>query len=362
MEVAASKATDKAGVEVALALAIAIEEEKEKLNVVKMESSSSESESESDDDSGDETESEADIKPVGAPAPVLFESKDNSAKTTQGGHIKGESSSSSSDSDSDSDSSDDDEEEEEGDKSDVVKSDGKAATPLIESVIEVQVPEDGATDVPDIPKTVSKPVEPSTQVGGSDEQAVERSVTAFQLPSGDSSGDNDSDVEDVLKGTAPVNPVLDVASRDMPFTQEPSSYTQPADLGSPSDTSIIHCSADDHDNQSEDLAQLDKIQIDNGESIDSRSVAHSGQIEKIKSKTTHKESSVDVVPKVERKTLGDSDSDSSSSSDGDDSDEESSVNYQPAPKKPPLALMVRHHVYVCVSMYVFMYGRMYVCV
>ena len=335
MEVVTSKAADEA------------ETEEEKLEVENAESSS-----DSDDDSGDDTASEVERKPVGAPTPVLFQSKKSNANTTSGGQLEDGSSSSSSDSDSDSDDDEDD------DKVDIGKLHSSTA---IEPVVEVQDSVDGASNMRYVSTIASKLIESNEEAGGSDEKI--KSIKVLRSPGGDSCGDNDIDADDVLKFTTTVNPITDIATTDMPFTQELSSFDIQRDSESASDAdeSNMGSSADESDNLSEDLAHPDKISANDGEIRKIKNVAHSGQIEKKKTKLKNKES-VDTTPKVAMKAIGDSDSESSSSSDDDDSDEESSVDYLPAPKKPPLALMVRHHVCVRICMYVGMHLCMCICI
>lgn len=279
------------------------------------------------DDSGDDTESEAESKQISAPTPVLFESKLNNSKTSEGGQTEGGSSSSDSGSDSDGDNSDDEE------KDDVHG--------LIEDV----------GNVTDLHKIAPKLIKPQEGAGGSKTQV--KSINVSGLNGQDNSRHNDRDADDTLELTITGNPITDMTTAAMPFTQEPLSCNIQSDCDSASDNMNIGRTLDDINNRMTNIITSDKSLIDDHGSILSDGVAHSVQIEggKSKSKSKSIESSLDTTRNIKIKTLKTSDSDSSSSSGNDDSDDESSVDYQPAPKKPPLALMVRNDVCLCVSKY-----------
>ena len=309
--------------------------------------------SDSDDDSGDETESEVERKPLLASTPVLFESKKKTAKTVEGALVEKvlSGSGSSSDSDSDSDSSDDEVE----DNINTGKSDGSTATSLPTPAFKAPVQENAVTDTSNSPKIASKIIESNEEAGCTDGKPKE--VTIFESNSvglqGDDSSSN-SDADDVLKITTTVNPIAAMVATDMPFTQDLQFYDIQRDSESASDESVTDGFVDDNDNSTEDAATSTNILPNNNGSRSSKSIAHPDQVDKNKSKSGE-EVSVDAAPKVKKNASEDSDSDSSSSSGDDDSDDESSVDYQPAPKKPPLALMVRHYANVYVCIFVCMY-------
>lgn len=312
-ELVNSKGTDKAEVET-----------EGKREIQNAESLSSDSD---DDDSGDDTESEADLKQVSAPTPVLFESKINNSKTPEGGQTEG--GSSSSDSNSDGDSSDDDDEE---------SDDGKGLG-------------GGVGNVTDLHKIAPKVIKSQEETGGSNSKV--KSINIFGLSEQENSCHNDRDADDASKLTITGNPISNLTTTAMPFTQEPSSCSIKADCESTSDTTNIGRTLDDINNRMKDIATSDKSLTDDQGSILSDDVAHSVQTEGGKLKPIPKpksiESSVDTTRSIKIKNLKTSDSESSSSSGDDDSDDESSVDYQPVPKKPPLALMVRNDVCLCVN-------------
>jgi hypothetical protein len=314
--------------------------------------------SDSDDDSGDETESEVETKPPLASTPVLFESKKKAAKTVKGAVIEkvlsgGSSSSSDSNSDSDNDSSDDDVE----DNVDIGKSDGSTAISLPTPAVTVPVQEDAATDTSNSSKIASKIIELNEEDGGADGKSKE--VTIFEsnsvgLPGNDSSSNSDAD--DVLNATTVVNPIADTVAIDMPFTQDLQSYDIQRDSESASDESVGDGSVDDNDDSTEDHTKLANIPSGSNGSQNTKSITQpEKKIDDKKSKSSSKVIAVDAAPKVKKNASEDSDSDSSSSSCDDDSDDESSVEYQPAPKKPPLALMVRHNAKVYECIFICMY-------
>ena len=291
------------------------------------------SSSDSADDSGDDTESEADLKQVSAPTPVLFESKMSNSKTPEGGQAEG---SSSSDSDSDNDSSDDDDEE---------SDDGQDLG-------------GGVGNVTDFHKIAPKLIASQEEGGGSNCNSKVKSINVFGLSGQENGCHNDRDADDASKLTIAGYPVSDLTTTAMPFTQEPLSCNIKSDCETVSDKSNIGRTLDDINNRVKDITAAGKDLTDDQGSILSDSVAHSVQTAggKLKPKTIPKsiESSVDTTKDIKIKTLKTSDSDSSSSSGDDDSDDESSVDYQPVPKKPPLALMVRNDVCVCVNISVFL--------
>ena len=287
------------------------------------------------DDSGDDTESEAESKQISAPTPVLFESKLDNSKTPEGGQTEGGSSSSDSGSGSDSGSDSDSD----GDNSDDEEKD------------DVQGLKEDVGNVTDLHKIAPKLIKSQEGAGGSKTRV--KAINVFGLNGQDNSCHNDRDANDALESTNTGNPITNMTTTAMPFTQEPLSCNIQSDCDSASDNINIGRTLDDINNRMKSIVTADKSLIDDHGSILSDSVAHSVRIEEGKSKSKSKsiESSSDTTRNIKIKTLKTSDSDSSSSSGDDDSNDESSVDYQPAPKKPPLALMVRKDVCLCVSKY-----------